>query len=54
MVEEWASEYPDDVGSTSPAVQSTDAMLAGLAEKVQHLRLVADNLYGPWLQTVPR
>lgn len=54
MVEEWASEYPDDVGSTSPAVQSTDALLAGLAEKVQHLRSVADNLYGPWLQTVPR
>lgn len=54
MVEEWTSEYPDDVGSTSPAVQPASALLAGLAERVQHLRSVADNLYGPWLRAVLR
>jgi GMP synthase-like glutamine amidotransferase len=54
MVEAWAAEYPDDVGARSPAVQPVAALLAGLAAKVQHLRSVADNLYGPWLQAVVR
>lgn len=54
MVEEWVSEYPDDVGASAPAIQPVSTLLAGLEERVQQLRSVADNLYGPWIQTVLR
>jgi GMP synthase-like glutamine amidotransferase len=54
MVEEWAALYERDLEVVSPVVQSRTALRERLAERVKHLRVVADNLYGPWLNSVVR
>ena len=54
MVEEWAALYNGDLATASPAVQGPSALRERLVERVQHLRSVADNLYGPWLRSIVR
>lgn len=52
MVKMWTDQWKNDIASAanSPAVQSADTMLAGVAEDCSVLHQVADKVYSRWIQ----
>lgn len=52
MVKMWTDQWKNDIASAanSPAVQSADTMLAGVAADCSVLHQVADKVYSRWIQ----
>ncbi|GAB4357118.1 MAG: GMP synthase [Gammaproteobacteria bacterium] len=52
MVREWAELYQDELAETSASVQSADAIVENVEQRVENLQVVARRLYNRWLESV--
>jgi len=50
MVNEWADVHDKELAHPSASVQSRDAMIRDLPQRIRRLQSVADVLYGYWLK----
>lgn len=55
MIRQWCRDGAGEItASTSPAVQSPEAMQADMGKKVAALHAVADKIYSRWIAGLPR
>ena len=54
MVREWLDYYKDDLPAPAQSVQSSEAMLDDIDQRITHLHGFADIIYGEWLKGLDR
>lgn len=50
MVREWATRFSDQIAHPTDSIQSADAMLENLDERVARLHALADRVYTRWIE----
>lgn len=52
LVRDWVGRADDNTLSASPSVQTREAILSGLDQKIAEMQSVADSIYEHWLKRV--
>jgi len=54
MVKEWLDFYKDDLPMPAQSVQSPEAMMDDIDQRVTRLHRFADVIYGEWIKVLAR
>lgn len=54
MIQSWCEQWDDEQVAPGPSVQTPAEMISQIERRMPQLRVLADNLYGHWIQPLLR